>query len=210
MIVAGPWLALGWTSALGAAPPADRLRPVLVSTDTPEGYASWRAARSLAPDPLACETVWAGTNLLCFRLWEGQKRRFVLASDLAAWQVPITDLHTSVGRHAAEHVARAELVPIEGTEASWLRLLDGDGWAAAGLFRPDLVADRLGGLPVRVAVPVEGALVAWRAQGEEIDRIMAVGVREIFEKGPAEVSPRIWSWDGKMWLPYGEAVPAKP
>ena len=31
------------------------------------------------------------------------------------------------------------------------------------------------------------------------------GVREIFDKGPAEVSPRIWSWDGKMWLPFGEA-----
>ena len=45
---------------------------------------------------------------------------------------------------ARAKVAAASWVPVEGTTDRYLRLVDGDGWAAAGLLVPDAVAARLG------------------------------------------------------------------
>ena len=204
-------LGLGLATTVGAASlPADRLRPSLVAVDTPDRYALWRAQHALPADEPVCEVAWTSTALLCYRVWEGDERRFVLSSDLAAWGATVADLHAIVARAAEAHLAQAVLVPVEGTPQSYLQLLDGDGWSAAGVLRPDLVVARLGGGPVRMAAPVQGALLAWRSEGADLDRIMAVGVKEIHDRGPQSVSPHVWEWNGKVWLPFGEAVPSTP
>jgi hypothetical protein len=187
------------------------LRPVVVSTDTPERVAAWRALEGRSPDALACIDGPTRAHLVCLRVWEGPRRRWVLASDVASWGRSGADLLRGASAGAPAAVARAELVPIDGTPDRYLRLLDPDGWAAAGLLRPDLLVARLGGGPVRVAIPAEGVLLAWPARqpaaASELDRVMAVGVREWFDRGTAPVSPLVLTWDGATWSTFGEAVP---
>lgn len=199
-----------WAVVAWAGPPTEDLRPVLAPIDAPEGYARWRQDRGLAPDPLACAPAWPGTALLCFRVWEGSRRRWVTQGDLAAWGVPVEGLVTTVAEASRAVIGRAEVVPVEGMEARYLRLVDGDGWAAVGFLHPELVAERLGGLPIRLAVPSEGVLVAWRPGGLALDKVLAVGVRELYDAQPGGVTPKILQWDGSTWLPFGEATPAAP
>ncbi|MCA9494983.1 MAG: hypothetical protein KC621_33880, partial [Myxococcales bacterium] len=82
--------------ALAGTIPADRVRPALVSMDTPDRYSVWRAQHGLPPDEPVCEMAWSSTALLCFRVWEGDQRRFVHASDLAAWGATAGELHDLV------------------------------------------------------------------------------------------------------------------
>jgi hypothetical protein len=196
------------TAAL-AAPP-DGLRPVVGSADVGERFVRWLGEQGLAPEHLVCEPVWPEVAQLCFRVWDQGKRRWVVGRDLATWGVDEPGLRAAVTPLAEAHLSAAELVPIGGTAASYLRLVDGDGWAAAGLLRPDLLVQKLGGGPIRVAVPAESVLVAWKAQGEDVDRIMAVGVRELFDTTKNPVSPKVETWDGLKWEPFGEARPTEP
>lgn len=198
-----------WVLGVWAAAP-DGLRPVMATPDTPERYRTWRLVERMAEDDLACDPIWPGTALLCFRIWENGARRWVGTSDLRKWSTNPAALAEQVRARAAQKLAAAELVPIEGMDASYLRLVDGDGWAASGVLRPDVLAERLGGLPIRVAVPADSVLVAWRSQGREIDQVMAVGVRELYDQQKGGVSPQIRQWDGEAWLPFGEALPTGP
>jgi hypothetical protein len=195
-------------------PAAADLRPVVVSVDTPERFAAWRALDGQAPDTLACVEGAGAVHRVCLRVWERATRRFVLGSDLAAWRTDAVTLLRTVAAAAEPAVGRAELVPVEGTDERYLRLLDSDGWSAVGLLRPDLVAERLGGGAIRVAVPNEGVLLAWTVRDptapSELDRLMSVGVREWYDRAPAQVSPRVLTWDGAAWTVFGEAVPRNP
>lgn len=199
------WTAWMATGAAAGAP--EGLRPVAASPDTPQRYAAWRAAEGKAPEALACEVLWPEA-LVCLRVWEDGKRRWASSADLARWGVDLPAARQALAEAAARHVRSAPFVPIDGMEARYLRIADGDGWAAAGLLRPDLLAERLGGLPLRVAIPADSVLVAWRDQGPEVDKVMAVGVRELFERQPGPVTPKVYQWDGTRWTPFGQAVPA--
>lgn len=198
-----------WVLGVWAAAP-EGLRPVMATPDTPERYRMWRLVEQLPEDDLACEPIWPDTALLCFRLWENGKRRWVGESDLRAWRTNVAALEAQVAAHAGPKLQAAELVPIEGMNTTYLRLVDGDGWAAAGLLHPELLAERLGGLPIRVAVPNDTVLVAWKAQGKDVDQVMAVGVRELYDQQSGGVSPQIRQWDGESWLPFGQALPVGP
>lgn len=199
-------IALAALAAWGAPPAAD-LRPVATAAGVQERYTRWRELEGLPPERLVCQVAWAEVVDLCFRVWEQGKRRWVVVGDLAAWGADAAGLRATLAEPAAERVRAAELAPIEGMSTSYLRLVDGDGWAAAGLLRPELVAERLGGGPVRVALPAESVLVAWKVQGDEVDKVMAVGVRELYEGTPGAVSPKIVTWDAGKWIPFGEARP---
>ena len=166
-----------------------------------------------APTDLACEPLWPAEARLCFTVpavangADAGARRIAKRADLEGWQVDLPKLHAAMAEAAAPHVAKGVMVPIVGMEpASWLRLTDPNGWAAAGVLRPDLLAEKLGGVPIRVAVPASGMLVAWRSADPNVDRVMAIGVRELHEQQGGRVSDHVWSWDGKTWTPFGRAV----
>jgi hypothetical protein len=168
------------------------------------------AAPDAAAADLACEPLWPGEARVCVRFESGGARRVATRADLERWQVEPEALRAAMAEASAAHLQRAVLVPIPGMEpASWLRLTDPDGWAAAGVLRPDLLAERLGGLPVRVAVPAAGVLVAWRTADPDVDRVMAIGVREIHDQQGGPVSDHVWQWDGRAWTPFGRAVEAR-
>lgn len=201
---------LGWGLAAWAGAPPEGLRPVLAPVDAPESYRAWREGRGLPPDDLLCEPAWPGLALLCYRVWEGSRRRWVTRSDLAGWGVDLPSLHAAVADASKVSIGAAELVGVEGMDARYLRLVDGDGWAAVGFLHPEGVAQKLGGVPIRVAVPAEGVLVAWRPDGLDLDRVMSVGVRELFDAQPGGVTPVVMQWDGRAWLPFGQATPKVP
>lgn len=191
--------------AAGAAVP-DGVRPAVVGLDVPLAVAAWRQREGLPADALACEPLWPGATLLCWRVWEDGRRRWVLGSDLERWAADAAALRAAVVKAAEARLEGAERVPVGGMEASWHRHVDGD-WAAAGVLLPDALAAKVGGLPVRVGVPGDGVLVAWKGGDPDLDRVMAVGVREIFDAQPVRVTPHVWQWDGRAWSPFGEAVP---
>jgi hypothetical protein len=195
-------------AALAAIP--DGLRPVVGTADVGERFARWLGEEGMPPEHLICEPFWPEVASLCFRVWDKGKRRWVVGGDLQAWGVDEPALKAAATAGAEAKIRAAELVPIGGTKASYLRLVDGDGWAAAALLRPDIVAERLGGGPIRVAVPADSVVVAWKVQGDDIDRIMAVGVRELYDQTKGPVSPKIETWDGAKWEPFGEAHPTAP
>jgi hypothetical protein len=153
--------------------------------------------------------LWPGEARLCLTSIFGEPavRRVATGADLDRWGVDLATAKARLSEGAAAQVAKAVTVPIAGMEpASWLRLQDPNGWAAAGVLRPELLAERLGGLPIRVAVPAAGVLVAWRTEDPEVDRVMAVGVRELHEQQGGPVTDHVWQWDGRSWTPFGRAV----
>ncbi|MEQ1566599.1 MAG: hypothetical protein ABMA64_13235 [Myxococcota bacterium] len=198
-----------WALAALASPP-DGLRPVVARAGAVDRYARWAALEGELPARPVCEPVWPEIVDLCYRVWDQGKRRWVVTGDLGAWAADAPALRERVASAAGEWVARAELVPIAGTPHQYLRLVDGDGWTAAGLLRPELAAERLGGGPIRMAYPAETVWIAWRAGDDELDRIMAIGVRELYDATAGSVSPRIVTWDPSApapWKPFGQAVP---
>lgn len=195
-----------WSWWLGAAPERD-VRPVVAPLDVDRRWQTHLELQGLPPDRLACAPLWPTAATLCFRVWEGGMRRWVTLSDTGRWGTSTAALTDAVSGLAAPHLAQAELLDVGGTSARYLRLVDGDGWAAAGALLPEQVAQRLGGSPIHVALPAESVLVAWHAGDGELDRIMAIGVRELYEQTPNPVSAQIQRWDGVRWTPYGEATP---
>jgi hypothetical protein len=192
--------------ASGGVP--DGIRPVVVPIDAPAQYAAFVEGKGGSASPLACRTLWEGYSLLCFRVWERSKRRWVTEEDLQAWTVSVADLETAVAVQAREMVStRFEVVPVEGMASTYLRLTDGDGWAASGGLAPEGLAKRLG-VPFLAAIPAEGVFVAWAHGDPKLDHVMAVGVRELYDEQPGGVSPFVHAWDGQKWLAFGEAKPS--
>jgi len=182
------------------------LRPVVADTGAPGRFAAWRQEKGLPAAELACEPALPGAVLLCFRVWEGDLRRWVTRDDLARWGATTGDVRDALLPEARRRIASAEEVPIEGTTSSYLRLADGDGWAASAVLAPVALATRLGEMSVRIALPAEGVLLAWRTGDAERDRIMAVGARETYDAQPGSVSPAMFTWDGHVWTKFGEAL----
>jgi len=200
------WIALAGVS-MAAVP--DGIRPVATDLAAPLRYRRHLEATGEPPSDLACDILLPGALMLCFRVWEDGALSWVDASDLARWQETTASLRAHVVARSAEQVNEAPLVGVRGLAARYVQHASGEGWAVAGLLAPEALAARAGGRPVRAALPGQDVLVAWAAGTPELDKVMAVGVRELFDKRPRPLTPRVFQWDGGAWLPFGEAVPAE-
>ncbi len=200
----GPWI-WAWMAGTGLGSPSGEVQPVALHAGASERYAAWRRQRGLSSAALACEPVWRDVLDVC--LWKpGSKPE-------SAWVHSTQDspeTGAQVRRRSSEVVAAARLRSVVDMPHRYLVLATDDGWAAAGLLRPDLVAQRLGGLPIRVAMPAQGLLVAYKPMGPALDRVMAIGVREMHDASERRLSPKVFEWDGTAWSPFGEAVPTPP
>jgi hypothetical protein len=184
---------------------------VVTPWDAPTQYNAWLASKGTTSTEqgLACQVLWPEVARLCFRVWEEDRRRWVTTADLSAWSTDTAVLRTLVTEAAAKRLgALQEMVPIVGMkDARYLRLRDGDGWAAAGVLLPQTL-EALVGRPLRIAVPSEGVLVAWKGGNPAIDQVMAVGTREIFDAAEEpSVSPMAHGWEEGRFKPFGEAKP---
>lgn len=201
-------VALASTTAAHAAPPAmgSVLRPVIAPVGVVDQYQQWRYTRGIDPGPIACGPVLERSALLCFRQFEGDKRRWVTGLDLQTWDVTYAELVVAAEEAAPQIVAKAPLHPIEGSERPLLQPPVAEAWGAAVYLAPKAAAARLGGEPVRLGVPGLDLVVAWQGDGGDVDEMAAVEVAEQFAAHPVPILPTAWTWRGGAWRPWATAV----
>lgn len=183
-----------------AAPPG----PILA---TPEGagapamFKEQAVARGQAGlrAELPCDAL-VPSLLVCYRVETDGVRRYVTRADLAGWGVGASDL----AGLAAASATKSPLVEhtLEGG-GTWH-----DAPGALGpsvLLHPEWLAEV--GPRVLVAVPARDALVVWKPDMGELDQVLAVGARKMFDELDHPVSATVLAWDGTSWTEWGEATP---
>ena len=204
--MSGWWIAM-W-AAVASVPEDVQVRPFAATKETLERFARWQREHGSTPVAPLCQPLVVPEIQLCFRVWEGDRRRWVTAADGARWGVTPELLERHVRGDCAEYVARAEGRVVEGDAKRYVLLADGDGWAVGGFLCPDALRGPLSGATAfRAALPAEGVLLAWPAGDLDLDRIMAVAAREIAEGQPNPLTPQVMHYDGARWQAYGRAVP---
>ena len=102
-----------------------------------------------------------------------------------------------------ERPIRTEITGMPG--ANYWVSQAGDGLDAAGLLHPELLRDLAGTTPV-VGIPEPGTFVMWIPGDPDIDKVVAVGVRRIYEVAQQPTSDRIYRWHNGAWQVWGEVV----
>lgn len=135
---------------------------------------------------------------------------YVTAADLAAWAMSPEALRDAAQRSALQGFSanRPAASAVEGVAGTWWLSAEADGLDAAGLLHPDRLAQIAGKTPV-VAVPAQGALLFWVPGDPELDKVMAVAARRIYDGADQRVSPLVYQWAGDHWEVWGEATPAE-
>ncbi len=179
------------------------VRPAAAPDDVVESYA---AAFPKRPG-LACAPLLADHAKLCFRVWEGKERRWVTEADLTAWEADLDGLVKHVRGKSTDVMGNElEKKRIADMEAGYVQLRDGDGWAVAPFLHGDQVEAELGA-SARVAIPRSGVVLAWKTGSSDLDKVMAVAVREMYEAADDAVTPMVHVWRDGRFIPFGVANP---
>lgn len=187
--------------ALALAEVPETVRPIAATTDAEVQYREW-SAREGRRDDLVCAPI-VETVVACFTVTGGGKKRWVGANDLLRWDVSRDEFLETMRGRAGEALAVSPQSPEPGL-SYWVG--SGERWEMAGLLRPDaLVRGTVESGAIRVAVPLETTLIAWRPGSEERDQILAVGAAEMSRTQEGSVSPLVLAWDGR-WTVFGQAV----
>lgn len=152
------------------------------------------AARELVCRPFAERTT------LCFTHLQAGARPYYTRAD----GQPVDTLEAAARARAADTIKRLERVTVDGFAAAYWVSAVGDGRDHAALLSPDALRKRLGG-DVVVAAPARGVLVAWVPGDLVFDKIVAVGIRRMYDTLPNPVSPLVYRWTGEAWGTWGEA-----
>ena len=104
---------------------------------------------------------------------------------------------------SAQRPVRQEVADMPGT-SYWVSQV-GDGFDAAGLLQPERLRELAGTTPV-IGIPAVGTFLMWIPGDAETDKVMAVGVRRIFEEASHPVSDKVYRWHNGAWEVWGEVV----
>lgn len=186
---------------LAAALAAPAVDPGLAPEGVEAQFRAWAQAegRRGAAAEIACRP-FAEKVALCFMRREGDARVYVTRAEGES----VDALEARARGDAKEAVAKLEPVAVEGFATPYWVRAEGDGRDHAALLHPEAIAAKLGPSYV-VAAPARGVLVAWVPGDVVFDKIVAVGVRKMYETLPDPVSPLIYRWDGTAWKTWGEA-----
>lgn len=148
---------------------------------------------------LSCKLL-ADPLTLCLKVEEEGKRRYVSQGDLQRWE--LTDVRARELAAGAVEDNPWQQVPIDGG-GHYHQVKADPNRASAALLHPEWLST-LGPNPV-VAVPARGVVVGWSAGDPELDKIMAVAVRRMYDELPEPLSPVALSWTDKGWRTWGQA-----
>jgi hypothetical protein len=164
-----------------------------------EGEAAVLAARGFAED-----------LSLFFTVPDGDGRRLVTLHDLGAWEVELSVLEAAALANVAAGInaQRPQVVQVEGDPRSYLLSAEGDGLDQAALFAPEALSARFAGGAVAVGLPARGVLIAFPLGDRELETMVSVGIRRLWESVEEPVSPKAYRWDGEGWVVWGEAKPS--
>lgn len=128
-----------------------------------------------------------------------------MVDELAAAGLSTDQAIALAGRQleTAWSAAPAGTFTVDGVTGRYFVRAAGDGFDAAALLRPELLAELAGAVPV-VAVPEDGTVVWWVPGDPDFDKMVAVGVRRMVEASDSPVSSRIYRHTGTEWSTWGE------
>ena len=203
------WLALFFGIQVGSAQVA--IPAVFVTAEPADVDVLYRFAAETAgldgPALTPACRAWSAFFAMCFMVEEDGARRLIHQGDLEEWQVDDAEL---------EELARSQGLSLLSTfsghqvgiadlkdDAYWL--FEGEnGLASTALLYPEWMVDRVGEGMV-LAIPSRGRVVAWVPGDEEVDRVIAIGIRRLYEQAQIPVSSVIVRWNGQAWVRWGEA-----
>ncbi len=192
--------------AAGPVAPPD---PGLEAADVVEQYAAWAKTKKLkGPAAQLVCLPYAEPLQLCFtRVSAGIRSYYTAADGTTADDL----LKLGMGEQDAA-IAPLEANYVDGFTPRYF-LVTGQARAHTALLFPDALEQKVGGKCV-VGAPAEGVLVAWVPGDLDFDKVMAVGVKRMYDTLPNPVSPVLFTYDGKNWVQWGEATevqaPATP
>ena len=187
------WVTLAW----GGPPPG--LTPQLAPIDAPAQWRELQEREHQPADPLVCEPLWPNAALLCFK--DGP--RWVTAADVARWHTTPGALRVQVVADAASHLT---LSP-KSVEGRTYWTTDGP-WAAAGVLAAPTVAEKLKVDAFYAAAPADGVMLFWIPGDADLDRMLAVGARKMYDALDGSVSPLVHRWSTTGWAGFAEAKPS--
>ena len=128
-----------------------------------------------------------------------------MVDELTAAGLSTDQVIAMAGRHleTAWSATPARTFTVDGVAGRYFVRAAGDGFDAAALLRPELLAELAGAVPV-VAVPEDGTVVWWVPGDPDFDKMVAVGVRRMVEASDSPVSSRIYRHTGTEWSTWGE------
>ena len=157
---------------------------------------------------LACKGFAEGLEL-CLLVGDDGARRYMTLADMVEWDSNFDEMLSFAMPRCEAPLKRGGLtvVQVPDMEASYRVRQVGDGCDRAMMLWPDKIEAALGPR-ARVAIPAKGSLVAWPEGSLQVDTVLAVGVRRIYEAAAHQVSPVAYTWNGESWRVWGEARPA--
>lgn len=186
------WVTLAW-----AGPPPG-LTPQLAPVDAPAQWRELQERERQPADPLVCEPLWPNAALLCFK--EGS--RWVTAADLTRWQTTPAALRAHVEAAAPAHLT----LGAKSVEGRTYWTADGP-WAAAGVLAAAKVAEDLKVEAFYAAAPTDGVTLFWIPGDADLDRMLAVGARKMYDALDGSVTPLVHRWSATGWAGFAEAKP---
>ena len=197
------WLLLGTALAL----PDVRLAPS--SSRVVEDYRTYKKNKGQYTSDLACAEFAEGL-LMCFRYADGERLQYVLQSDVQRWETTTEQLikETRLASIDQVHKDRFVFQDVENVTGGFWGSAQKDGWEAAGLLHPDRLEQMLGG-KVLIAVPQSGTFLFWKDGNPQLNKAVAVGVKEVYNQASHPVSPFVYQWRQEKWVVWGQAVEKK-
>lgn len=159
-----------------------------------EGPAAVVACRDFAED-----------LVLCFTVPEGEGQRMVTQADLEAWacDMAVVEQRAVTAVQEGMSTERPQVVPVEGDTRTYLLSAEGDGLDQAALFSPEALRLRFGGSDFAVGIPARGVLVAFALGDRELETIVTVGIRRLWESLEDPITPVVYGWNGEAWTAWG-------
>jgi len=152
------------------------------------------------PPELVCDPLVEGI-VLCYRVEAEGVRRYVTEADLPAWQTSRAGLRRAAKEGLTENPL--ERVAVAGGGTYWQA--QAAGREGALLLHPEWLATVADDL--LVGVPARGVVVLWEPGDADTDKILAVGVRQMYDELDHPVSPVVMRWRGGEWSVWGQAKP---
>jgi len=150
--------------------------------------------------------LWVEDLPLCFRVEEEGRRRWVTHGDLARWGATLAEVEEAAKE--ALVVSPFERRVVHGGSRHYFSAEVEGGREAMVVLHPEWLLSL--GTDVVLAIPARDAVLAWPLGDAELDKIMAVGVRKLFDASPYPVSRKVLAWNGARWTVRGEVTPAPP
>jgi len=182
---------------------ANNISGALTQVELVESFRSQAVAQGLSESYLqvACRDLDEDL-VLCLRNEDSDSRWWLSVGEMTDMGLSFDSAAGSIAARAQEVLLNKRVVH-EGTGEFWIASQGGVG-AEALLFSPHLLSV-VGDRPA-IAVPERGVVIAWNRGDSDLDRIMAVGVRRMFEASANPVTSKILALVDSEWRVWLQAV----